>query len=983
MLLVSGVSAEYISGDTASDVSFSEAESYMSSCDIVSSNYPDSEVSDTPQIDDSIDNGDFDKEIENDYCLCCVDQSNDGLISAIEVCNVSSFNGSYSTGCDEIVSTVKVGDDLLTSVELNGSFAHLTDVDDSENILDTLGISAQDYLTQYDNFEYNNSILADVNTDIETSDSYRLGKYLMRVASDLLDFESADDVLLITTAGISKLNGETSEPVIEGIIDESGELISYGKGNLLMLQNSNDSLDFCFVVKKGTALNAAVFLNGSYQKVYSGTISEGMSSSQWQTYYNSVGAEDALSFASLANAWNDGIPFELLQEAAFHGQIGEGNIYGYAITNLLLQYYPPIEENSAGNHSQEISQYTVLSIPGNSATDTVMYFLDETSGKSSYVGFNTVSTGATKEMVGIIRWNGQTNKGNIIVMEYDSDANKKLFKKETGITVKDGLSKLRHVNWLFNRANDNPESLISILVEKRDLSEEQYLYLVGSNDAKDENGHVNSHGLDYAYIKSLNLPDAVRSNAIGQKGTLDYEDFINIGSKAAENAKAIYENELGIQLNDSSDVMVLTSAGYVLLNGQSTEGCWEGLYDVLRTRLSRGTLLPVHQAIWNPLWFNFILKQSDGSLMSIYMRYNEENGSFFISDYNGTQTYNLNISTLNNSALSSGIRESAYPDGNFYGIESISNAWSDGIAFDQLMAVLYHGSACESLFPGFFMADYILENFPLDKNQHYVYVANNVGCKDDSLEFALDLYPGLGNYLVQRLTSDEYKGKNGLDEQGILIVWDSADKIGQAVAINYQWPDVDLSNYATSESKSAALVKAFIEQSKGESNPLVESQKITFSDEKWITKSQAKKIKAGGKGSSLKYLRSLGYISKEDFLKAIAAKNADKKKKDNTNKPNKDEKDTKHDKQNWGSHGYHHSTGYSTSNRLDGVSEGDGMLDNSTKKGNVTATMINDNGPFEIPQLKTPTNFNTLIISIMGVFVMGILFGISHRRQEN
>ena len=38
-------------------------------------------------------------------------------------------------------------------------------------------------------------------------------------------------------------------------------------------------------------------------------------------------------------------------------------------------------------------------------------------------------------MIGFIRWNSQTNKGTIVVMEYDSDTNKQLFEKETGIKV--------------------------------------------------------------------------------------------------------------------------------------------------------------------------------------------------------------------------------------------------------------------------------------------------------------------------------------------------------------------------------------------------------------------------------------------------------------------------------------------------------------------------------------------------------------------
>ena len=50
-------------------------------------------------------------------------------------------------------------------------------------------------------------------------------------------------------------------------------------------------------------------------------------------------------------------------------------------------------------------------------------------------------------MLGFIRWNGQEKEGTIIVMEYDSKKNKKLFEKETGITVKGSLEELKYNRW--------------------------------------------------------------------------------------------------------------------------------------------------------------------------------------------------------------------------------------------------------------------------------------------------------------------------------------------------------------------------------------------------------------------------------------------------------------------------------------------------------------------------------------------------------
>ena len=874
-----------------------------------------------------------------------------------------------------------------------------TEAQDKFNI----SISAPGYLSQYKLVDANSA--SAVKVDMIASEAYKLGQDVTAKADSLLNFKEADAVLAITTAGVPKLNGKTSEAAIDGILNYATEYVSYGRGNILMLrQTAVDPIDFCFVVKKGTELTAAIFLNGKTEEAYLGTISEYMTTSQWNALFKAVGGENAFSFASLANGWYDGVTFDVLQEAAFHGHICEGTLGGYTITKALLQYYPPIQETGNGLQSPgDITSYKVLGIPGDSSNDAVIFFLDATSGKTSYVGFNTTSTGATENMIGFIRWNGQTNKGTIIVMEYDSDANKALFEKETGITGDGSLEQLKYNTWWINRIYDNPASLVNILIEKENLTKEQYLYLVGvTDDDEDDEGHVinatNSHGLDYAYIQSLDLPNATRDNVLAHKGSLTYDDFKAIGSEAAKTAIDIFENELGVKIRkDMPNLMVMTSAGYVMINEQSTEGCWDGLFEELGSRLSRKTLLPDHKAIWTPLWFNFLLKQDDGSLMSIYMRYNED-GTFYVGEYNGSKVYNINMTTLNNSAISGGISKEAYIDGNYFSIQSISNAWSAGPSFEQIMSFLFHNHACPGVQPGFFIVDYIQENFPLNENQSYIYIANEQYCKDDSLEYILDVSPGLGNYLVQKLTSDEYKGADDLDEEGILIIWDSANNIGQAVSISYQWPSPDLSNYATSESKRAAQIQAFIDLYNGNDNPILTENyhQVAHNDSRWITEEQLQTILSGGEGSSLKYLRSLDDISKEDLLKQIAEKNNQKSDEEsngtNTNTDSNTNTNTNTE-----------SNTPSTPNQAvpsrtttQGSSSSVGVSSNPvrTTTSEDTSSESSDESPSEDTSADKSKSYeiekkpvsksgnNNLVYAVIGALIIGALFGVGYMRTR-
>jgi formylmethanofuran dehydrogenase subunit E-like metal-binding protein len=109
---------------------------------------------------------------------------------------------------------------------------------------------------------------------MQATENYKLGRQVTEEADKLLDFENADEVLCITTAGITHRNGTTTEDCIEGILNGSNGLITYGQGNLLILQKSiANPVDFCFIVRNGNALTAAFFSNGTLTPAYFGTFS--------------------------------------------------------------------------------------------------------------------------------------------------------------------------------------------------------------------------------------------------------------------------------------------------------------------------------------------------------------------------------------------------------------------------------------------------------------------------------------------------------------------------------------------------------------------------------------------------------------------------------------------------------------------------------------------------------------------------------------
>ncbi len=805
-------------------------------------------------------------------------------------------------------------------------------------------VTAPGYKSQTKTFTVNKTQSLVFN--LKATDSYNYGRKLAVIADNKLKFSSADDVLVITSAGVPKYHNKTSEDVMEAIINYCNGTVTRGRGNMLMLrQTANDPIDTCFVIKKGNKLTSLVFLNASTKYSYYGTISENMTHSEWNTFYRAVGGENAYSFSSLANGWYDNVSTLVLQEAAFHGHICEGTLGGYTITEALLQYYPPIKETApAFANPGDKTSYKILGIPGDSANDAVLFFLDATAGKSGYVGYNTTSTGATSNMIGFIRWNpgtivynnktnsyeeGDHASGTIVVMKYNSEDNKKLFIKETGITGNGTLEELKYNTWWINKLNTNPGSLVSILIEKDNLTEEQYYYLIGltddityptavanaTNAGKIRIKATEAHGLDYNYIKNLKLPTAKRNNTMTTQGNLTYNDFRNIGVRAGNIAKQYFKKELNVTLEkEMPNFEILTTAGYTFLNHQSTTPVWDGLYDVFGARLTRQTLLPDHRPMWKPLWFTFVLKQDDGQLMALYLRYNDNNNTFYVSSYNETHIYNINIKALNSTKESDILSTYIFPDGNWFNIQSLTNAWANELNFDQFCTFLFHGHACPGVQPGFFMSDYILNNYPLNENESYFYIASSIYCKDDSIEYLLGISPGLGSYMDQKLTSSDVESDyvNGATEEGVLVIWDNKLNVGRAVIMNFKWATIDTSKYATKDAKRAAQINAFVSLYKGENNPdIIEGNTILGTETKWITADEYAKLKSGSgdDANAITFIQGIKQRTKEEAIKLTTpinnptnnsgtSTNTNGQSNTNTNSNNNGQKNTNHNRNN-------------------------------------------------------------------------------------
>ncbi|WP_298500898.1 FmdE family protein [uncultured Methanobrevibacter sp.] len=669
-----------------------------------------------------------------------------------------------------------------------------------------------------------NSYSKFIDSNLADDSNYKLGYNVTSAADKLLDFDSADDILVITTAGLTRINNITTENVLNGIIDASNGHVTYGKGNLLTLSAiRTDPTNIAFIIKKSNTLTMAFYKNGALTPLYYGTAGPEISDKEWKKIQQLLGNEDAYSYVSIANSWANGISKDILTQATYHGHVCTGLISGQAMIQTLLKYYPPRGESGL---PLENTAYYVLGIPGDSDDDAFTWTMDITPGKRAYIGVDTM---VDKSMTGFIRWNSQTKTGLIIVMSYNETKIKQTFKAKTGLNPDaSATNDLKYQNWLIQTLVDNPTSLVDVLYEFDGLTQDDIYYLMGEEPGK---GSVtkSAHGLDMDYILNLSLKKANREEqSVKPQTKLTSEQLKQIGSDASKMALNYFKSQ-GIDVpKDYPTMYVLTSASYVRINGTSTEMVLDGITDVFGSRLSKKTLLPVHTALWKDLVFDFFWVNSTNNkdTLSYSLKYDVTTGSL--------------IETANTTANANYV---------------IQSAIKYDPPYDVLVGWLFHNHVCGGSAPGYLIADFVYEQLPItNENESFIYITTNDNCKDDVISRLLGVSPGMENYYNLRYDDSRTNSTN----VGIAIKWNSATKTGDLIIIN-------LENWSSGVAfkKGSDMYEEYIRLYKHDysSENLIAPPSISVTARKEINEDMLQTIVSGAtdteQGNSISYIMSL------------------------------------------------------------------------------------------------------------------------------
>ncbi|MDO5859166.1 hypothetical protein [Methanobrevibacter sp.] len=326
---------------------------------------------------------------------------------------------SVSQSCEEDIISNSAFEELEEHIE---SISIDSNVDESENVIliDDSDESSYEY---YDSSYSDDDELLDldveeivainldndlvisglVNDNSASFSGYELGYDVTTAACELLDFESAEDILVITTVDSTEITDVTTENVLNGIVDASNGYVTYEKGNLVTLSSlKSDLINIAFFIKKGESLTMAFYNNGAITSLCSGDVC----SQKYVDLWNIV--------ESWIDAFEKGAEFdESLQHFSLEQEFGQD------MAQPLLGYNNEIESSN-----------DLLGIQQDSDGDAFIWSIDKTPDKSACFSADSKEN---ESLIGLNMENNTSENGMITVMSYDQSNSKQILKVENNL----------------------------------------------------------------------------------------------------------------------------------------------------------------------------------------------------------------------------------------------------------------------------------------------------------------------------------------------------------------------------------------------------------------------------------------------------------------------------------------------------------------------------------------------------------------------
>lgn len=585
------------------------------------------------------------------------------------------------------------------------------------------------------------------------TDVTKITEQISEDARTALNISSADDVLLLTTAGSAKYSNRTTENTLQTVMDSIPQ-VKYSK--ILQLNRPDDNPTFIFAVRTGSRYHAK-----KYTLLQSGTISAtdtiyigpDMTEVQFRRAVSQVGYDTL----TILGAWTCGAPYDLLKVAAWTGNVNPSLISAYAASKQFTANYPLGSDNQS---------YHVIVSAGGGDDDVPMFFMDSTplkwvtTGKDTYYNFRSSYTADPNENI-YIWWDSLAKTG--VMLHWTA---------QTGAYSEKTLEGLRRNGQLISILKASPASLYRILK------------IASINDEIFQ--HLWSAGIERDYIAGIRDGGSWDASA-GVLPADMYSYMYDSGVSAVLAANQALINA-GLKPLGKGDLLI-TSAGYSETSGLSV-GAIDGV--MAASGIIFKDVYSLKRGLQTPLWYVFVKKPAnpEGPLYAVFV---DEKGNIKPVIYSNIshEVFDISAANLMGGHESEGYSRSLavagaygykipqYADQDYY-IVSLANQWACGMPYDFMLSAVCGGCPGSGLTQGYILSKMIQKWLPLKGASYYIYLGVPAHCKEQALMEVLGLSAGRGTYFTTgtRTASDAMA-------LGIAIRWDPATGTGKAVLVSY------------------------------------------------------------------------------------------------------------------------------------------------------------------------------------------------------
>ncbi len=267
-----------------------------------------------------------------------------------------------------------------------------------------------------------------------------------------------------------------------------------------------------------------------------------------------------------------------------------------------------------------------------------------------------------------------------------------------------------------------------------------------------------------------------------------YARWEKIGRLAADESLTLMK-KAGVS-PEKGDIIVLTNAGYAEVNGASTQGALDGLAGITGASRGRHTLVEIHSAPWERLWFALFDKASG---LCSYLEVNPS-----VTEYSPTEVFDVRVlekisfEHLRNHADEYSAKfQGKMFGGNEFRVICIVNAIAEGAPPYVVRAFEFHDHCCPGVISGIIMAEYLKRHFSPGPEDEYFVQAIDPWCKEDALMVLLNATPGKGAYAVNYPSDSDLEGliPEARDASTIFYMKSKTAGRWKGVVLAFEWAD--------------------------------------------------------------------------------------------------------------------------------------------------------------------------------------------------